>query len=175
MCTWECLQGHGVPTTSLRYAKAGLLSLLVLLFMRVSTIRQRGCLETSLSIEPVLIDSGRVDTLFCLAVKNMFLWFQFDPECLLSFRFHTETPDKPTYCFKWQQWAISGWWSPPVYPKLRVWEHLVPSLVGNWPVHRYRKGKTNTCDKELGNFLAMSYDRCFILIIIYYFLHISCH
>lgn len=155
MCTWERLQGHGVPTTSPHYAKAGLLFLLVLLFMRASTITQCGCLETSVIVNWTCFNWQRAGwTPFWLVVKIMFLRFQFDQECLLSFRFHTETPDESTHSLKWQQSAISVWWSSPVYPKLWVWEHLVLPLPGNGPLHWYGKRQTNTCDKELGKFLA---------------------
>lgn len=90
------------------------------------TIMHCGCFKTSVSVNQTGFNWQQAGGCFLpLMVKKTFLWFQSDQKCLLRLGFQTETPIKCPRYFKYQQWAISVWYSPPplVYQKRGVREH----------------------------------------------------
>lgn len=117
----------------------------------------------SLSFEAALIGSRRAATIFWFVMRNTFLRFRLDQECLLSLGLHIETPEKPTHTLKWQQRAISVKWSSPVYSKQWVWGHLERSLSGKRAVALVWKGKNKHPCQRAGElscpYFLLIYDR----------------
>lgn len=179
MCTWECLQGHGVPTTSPHYAKAGLLSLLVLLFMRASIIRQLGCLETLVIVNWTCFNwQRRADTILVRCDKHVFtvsVWPGVFTELQVS---HWNSRQAHTL-FKV---ATEGYLCVVVTPCLPIAMSVRTFgaiTAGKQAAALVWKGKNKHVWQQTGELPYLSCIlinvRCFLLTIIYCFWHLSCH